>query len=143
MCRDGKMRWERKRYKRSPATPTIKPAMNATITTTTAVVRVLLGEVVGISVNSDLHEIGRHRFDAVRTFMPPDPGHAERCGDRQRHERGGDRPEPSRQHHGNAGLTANAFANPGNQTGPEHVVRHVSKTGSVFAQSVEKLVFTH
>src|SRR5438132_878955 len=134
MCRDGKMRWERKRYKRSPAMPTIKPAMNATMTTTTAVVRVLLGEVVGISVNSNLHGIGCDRFDAVRSFVPFDPGDAQRRRNRQRDKGGGDRTEPSCQHLGNAGQIADAFTNPRGQTRPGHVVHDVSELSGVVPQ---------
>src|SRR5437762_9924240 len=95
----GKSRPLRKRKKRSPATPTNRPAMNAAITTTTAVVRVLLGEVEGISVKGDLHGIRCHRLDRARGLVCLfDPRHADGGHDAQRDERYGDGPEPARQH---------------------------------------------
>src|SRR5437867_695822 len=127
--------------------PTNRPAMKATITTTIAVVRVLLGggEVEGVSVNGDLQGIGSHRLDGVgRLADVLDPGHAERGDDAQRSKRNGDRPEPARQHLRHARLVVNAIANSRRQPRPQHAVaRLVAKLRAVLAQFVEKSVFSH
>src|SRR5712672_2441625 len=116
------------------------PATNTTMTTTTAVVRVLL-DTERISSHRDVDALGcGHRVErrgVVRLFGPLD---AERRYERERSQRGHRGTEPAGQNLGDAGLRfrRNARANASGNARGHHVIRLETEWTRVGAKAFQE-----